>query len=947
MVSLLLFWATTAGAETLNYEGPSSLEVNPFGPIWESILNAGNLGFYTAGSPDSLVPHDSSANQVTVDGLTGSGMLFIYGGINDDGDVSDNTVNITDSDSFLVIGGLTTSGDAFNNTVILGDGGLATYGVIGGLTMSGDSYGNKIIFKEADAQADALGAGHTLDGSAYNNTVEMSDGIITGSGVTGGSSTNGEVYDNTVTITGGSMPGPPVSPEPGMIAAGMSELHGEVYNNTLNIFGGELGTTNPILVAAGVSFSSSVRNNVTNITGGEVIGGEAFEMVGVYGGFTLTGDVTGNVLNIKGGYAEGDMSAGLTFDGTASGNYFNISGGELSGGYIAGVNVGVDMTIFMSSGGTSIVATTAGDAFDNHLTISGGHLTAANMVGGNTFFAGSAYRNTVHITGGEIEHDPSSFAVIAGGFAFRDAYENEVIISGGKLTGSGSMGIVIYGGGSNNADTQNINNTVQISGNTLFGTVSIYGGYFYDFSSYPGFGPLMTTVFTPTPDLDLFTGNTLKVWNYAGEKITEIANFQNYDFVLPGSLKNGEVALSVGSIAFGNGSNADSVVSALNIDGGGSALNINDKVVLIRSDSPINTAANNTITYDPVIHGRKGALVDYEFELAIDGADLVARVADAAVNPQSKALPEAFMAGLALVNQANDVLAGEGLSQAVSSAMAGVGGFSGFAATSGSHSRFKTGSHVDLDSFSLLIGLSKALALSSNHLVIGAFIEAGLGEYDSYNDFANAPTVRGEGDTKYLGGGLLARYEFAESSSGKAYVEASARFGKIDIDFSSRDLSANIGGLASYEFDTPYYGIHLGGGYDFAVNDRVNLDLYGKYFWTRQEGDSVVTSNHDRVVFNDVDSHRIRVGGRLSYKVSELIHPYFGLAYDHEFDAKATSSVYGLAIPAPKLEGGTGIGELGLEIRPANGKAAFGFGVQGYLGKREGVSGSLELKILF
>jgi hypothetical protein len=46
------------------------------------------------------------------------------------------------------------------------------------------------------------------------------------------------------------------------------------------------------------------------------------------------------------------------------------------------------------------------------------------------------------------------------------------------------------------------------------------------------------------------------------------------------------------------------------------------------------------------------------------------------------------------------------------------------------------------------------------------------------------------------------------------------------------------------------------------------------------------------------------------------------------------------------MDGGTGIGEVGLTIK-TGGIVSLDIGAQGYTGKREGVTGSLQLKIEF
>jgi len=54
---------------------------------------------------------------------------------------------------------------------------------------------------------------------------------------------------------------------------------------------------------------------------------------------------------------------------------------------------------------------------------------------------------------------------------------------------------------------------------------------------------------------------------------------------------------------------------------------------------------------------------------------------------------------------------------------------------------------------------------------------------------------------------------------------------------------------------------------------------------------------------------------------------------------------YGHKIGTPDLIGGTGMGELGFTLKPSkNLPLSFDLGVQGYVGKREGVTGSLQVR---
>jgi outer membrane autotransporter protein len=352
--------------------------------------------------------------------------------------------------------------------------------------------------------------------------------------------------------------------------------------------------------------------------------------------------------------------------------------------------------------------------------------------------------------------------------------------------------------------------------------------------------------------------------------------------------------------------------------------------------------------------GLHGATLRYLWDLNVAGNALSATVINTGVNEQAKALSEGFISGLGLVNQGADLVAGQGMNQAVNAAKGaqpGYGpgyGFGAFGALSGGWSRYNTGSHVDMASVSMLAGLSRGAELAPGRLTLGAFFEYGNGSYDTYNSFSNAASVHGDGDIYHFGGGLLGRMDFANTGPGRFYAEASGRAGGVHNEYKGGELRDAMNREASYDASSAYYGLHLGAGYLWEISDPVLLELYAKYFWTRQQGDSVTLSTGDPVKFDDADSHRLRLGGRLAYAVNEYVSPYLGAAYEHEFDGKARASTYGYSIDAPELKGGTGIGELGLSLSPSQTlPLSFDLGVQGYVGEREGVTGSLQVKLEF
>jgi outer membrane autotransporter protein len=298
--------------------------------------------------------------------------------------------------------------------------------------------------------------------------------------------------------------------------------------------------------------------------------------------------------------------------------------------------------------------------------------------------------------------------------------------------------------------------------------------------------------------------------------------------------------------------------------------------------------------------GMQGVTLRYTFDIlnpntGADQNQLWAVFTGVGANPDAKSLSESFLAGTALLNQGADLVAGWGMASAIDAAASAEHGtgFGVFGAISGGWSRYDTGSHTDMSSISLMAGLSKRVNVQPGSLVLAAFFEYGNGSYDTYTAF------HGDGDLYHLGGGILGRMDFAGDKSGHFYAEGSARLGSVHNDYDHSGLYDALGREATYDASSTYYGIHLGLGYIWNLSDKAALDLYGKYFWTHQQGDSVSLSTGDPIDFDAINSHRLRVGGRYSYAVSETVSPYIGLAYEQEFDGDASATTNGFAIGEP------------------------------------------------
>lgn len=338
---------------------------------------------------------------------------------------------------------------------------------------------------------------------------------------------------------------------------------------------------------------------------------------------------------------------------------------------------------------------------------------------------------------------------------------------------------------------------------------------------------------------------------------------------------------------------------------------------------------------------------------------------------KSVPLLSGMLANAAALQNAGDLLTESGISNALMLADPRYGerGFGLFSSFAGYSQTFATGgSHIDYKGFSFVGGPALNYDTPLGHLLVGAFLEGGRGNYDTANHYKIRLTegspnqigkrigqykVKGDGDNDYLGAGLFIRHDFDPGY----YAEASVRGGRINNDFSSSDMGDNVG----YKTKGNYLGLHGGLGYRYEYKPGLMMDAYGKIYWTSIDGDSVTTNDGTKVEFDDADFLRTRLGVRYTASLTEALGLTFGGAWDYNFGGdddygsfKGRVGSHRSAIAAgrntdePMLKGSSGVLELGLEYKPFEDVGlSLALGGKAYLGKVEGGSGTLMLKYLF
>lgn len=923
-------------------------------------------------------------NTVSITGTVASGgyafaNCSIYGGYAGAGTTAGNTVTLTNAKDTSSYGGWAVAGDAANNRIII-SGGTGT-SATGGHSNAGAASGNNVKVTDSEIEYRVVGGeiftgsapGTTATGSASGNSIELVNSVtntVYGGRVggtfdvsTGDSSAvaEGDATNNTVTIEslktsagsvkleqvyGGTVIGKGsangnkvILGKTGAGAVSMTDVKqlygGGVKSGSGGLKGGD-ANNNTIEIKGNVTLGlSNTSSGGTTILGGSAFAGEASDnkitvdqgatvkAYYIYGGYSdknavngislaknnqiiISGDVTvGN--SISGGFASG--KSGIA-GSVAQGNKIEVTvGGKVTGpirGGISGygsanentVNVAGTVTGMVTGGHANGSGNNAGTANSNQITVSG---TAGDAVVGGWSVAGSAQANRIEITG-----TATVTGAIYGGYAgggSSNVDSNSILIEGSSIGGD------IYGGytaGSGNAN----NNSITIRGAVDLSVRTIYGG-----SSSSG---------------NAKTGNTLRFENTGGN----IKAIKNIDVLGVSALSDNSKALTIT-----NGAADDLANTTVRLIAADDGLQVGKQITLLTANAGVIT--NSTALDQSSLKKSSNKFISYDFEEVKGQSDkiVVTVTGKEADTANARALAESRAAGVALLNQSSDLLIDQGFGAVKFNGEDVVKDTYGFAITGGSSIRYNTGSFVKANGFSLIAGLAQKTTVDNGVWHWGAFFENGHSNYSTHNDGVDG-AVRGDGDATYNGGGILARFD----SAGGMYGEASMRAGSIKNKFGG---FAYNGGIGSYEDRSTYYGAYLGLGQQRQLSKNTSLDIYGKYFYTHQQGSDFEVLG-EQVTTAAVKSSRMQIGGRLTKQVTADVSYYGGVAWEYEFDGAADMAVAGADLAAPSLKGSSGIVEMGIRLKPSKtDKITLDLGAQGHFGKRRGFSGGLQINYSF
>ncbi|MDR2645547.1 MAG: autotransporter outer membrane beta-barrel domain-containing protein [Endomicrobium sp.] len=337
-----------------------------------------------------------------------------------------------------------------------------------------------------------------------------------------------------------------------------------------------------------------------------------------------------------------------------------------------------------------------------------------------------------------------------------------------------------------------------------------------------------------------------------------------------------------------------------------------------------------------------------DFSLSSEAQNIIATFLqkNVVLNETSKQYSDGRAAGIAFVNQGGDFLAGRGMGELEKITGEGIVPFG--AVSFGENKYKKIGSYTNINGYGVLAGIGKKFEYGEDKVIGGVLIEHGSGDYKSYNNFFVVENKEAKGSSSYTGVGVLGKIELGRDRKiAGLYVEGAVRVGneKVDYKTSSQGIGLDVNDQEiKYDYNALYYGFHIGAGYSYKINNKLGLEGHGRYTFMRQEGKDVKLID-DNARFNEVMSHRIRVGIKGKYEAKANIELYIGMAGEQELDGEIkANALYNKEYPIEsiKLGGVTGIGELGLKYSIGN-RWKIDISGEGFVGNREGLLGSCRL----
>ncbi len=947
-------------------------------------------------------------NSVEISGGTVNG--DVTGARTWSGGACENVVTVTggivngeaESDINGVLGGCSDSGNAKENSVYV-SGGTVNCNIYGGYSER-NAAGNKVFLEGAAVVKGNVYGGFSGGGKVGGNEVTVNGGAVDGM-LYGGYSDIKAVNGNKVTVIGGklhSVYGGQAGN--GIVSGNKVEITGGVLEN---VYGGYSGSNsqrtenNEVTVTGGTMHNvyggyaegdGAASDNTVNIGGGEV-------KFNVYGSYYADGKGTDNTVNFSGGTVEGTIYGSHNGkDNASSGNTLNIRGNALAAGGIKNfetVNVTKEVKwdaskaalsaksfenygkldvskVDFSNGDTGTMTLLASEAENDFgkldVTYSGGnavlnHENLSQVVKDNeeveseeggvklnytsgihtiSLDKGNSYKNVLYTVKGKNKiHSVSlgEFTFEEGGTARNAGGKGNDYTEITAETVNADRFSMVF----DNPETAAVNGTMTLlkanktlalDAKELKATTSKYSCM-------------------PVPGVEV-EGTVAGVISAASGSVNYTVTKNQASKLTFGDVEwkdNGALMARPSNITFTGADVDTSCINFNNIK----ELEANKQMTLVSDfGDSVGTITGSRFTVGTGLEGEGSASLsgsDLIFT-AETGVEYTGIVSWATTGLDYKILPGsvkkpflkvqkqthktvmAMEAGMALLASGNDYV-GKVIEGLADPANQGSDGASTFAAVGGSASRYETGSHVNTHGWNATVGVGSNRELKKGSFEWGVFGEYGKGNYSLHSDAG-----RGDGDAHYAGGGMLVKW----TGKNDIYTEASFRLGRMK-DSASNLLYDGAGKGYGYDVHANYYGAHIGAGKILRYKDGKSMDLYGKYIYTKRNG--VGYNAGARYSIDSVASSVLRVGARYGTTDNKW-NWYGGLAYEYEFDGKATGTVEGRPIRSASMQGGSVRGELGVRMNTSKKNPwQADISLYGYGGKHRGLGGNVSVTYFF
>lgn len=224
---------------------------------------------------------------------------------------------------------------------------------------------------------------------------------------------------------------------------------------------------------------------------------------------------------------------------------------------------------------------------------------------------------------------------------------------------------------------------------------------------------------------------------------------------------------------------------------------------------------------------------------------------------------------------------------------------------------------------------------------VGGFMEMGHGTYDTKTADVGSlfGVATGDGKHNYVGFGVYGNYA---TPVDWLHVTGYVKGGWLRSEF-----AVDLGGVdEDFDRTSNYWGAHLGVYGEFAVADKFKNRTFINYFYDGREGENYRSKGGVEYHLDALNLHRAQVGSVFEYAYTSTLRPYVALTYEYAFKADAkgkfTDQDGSMALNAADLEGSTGIASMGWTYQNEGKSFEFDIGLNGYVGKRQGVSAQAQ-----